>query len=95
MDFLYSIYRILPIDIPMIESTKKRQANFLITVQTLKLLKDKVPNRKQSEFVEQAVVKELKKSQFLEAIQTSRGAWKNHTEDTEKFIRSMRASKRI
>jgi len=77
------------------ETTKKRQANFLITIETLHLLKDHVPARKQSEFVEQTLVKELKKKAFLKAIRTSKGAWKNHKEDTEQFIRSLRASKRI
>lgn len=74
---------------------EKRQANFLFTVQTIDLLKIQVPPRKLSEFVEQAVVKELKKNQFLKALKASKGAWKNHKEDTETFIRSLRESKRI
>lgn len=77
------------------KTLKKRQANFLITVQTLDLLKKQVPNRKQSEFVEETLIKALKKNAFLKAIKTSKGAWKNHEEDTEQFIRSLRSSKRI
>ncbi|OGJ46288.1 hypothetical protein A3J23_02270 [Candidatus Peregrinibacteria bacterium RIFCSPLOWO2_02_FULL_48_14] len=74
---------------------KKRQANFLITVQTLNLLKKQVPNKKQSEFVEQTLVKALKKNAFRDAVKNSFGAWKNHTENTEKYIRSLRESNRI
>lgn len=77
------------------ELTKKRQANFLLTIETIHLLKDHIPARKQSEFVEQTLVKELKKKSFLKAIKSSKGAWNAHTEDTELFIRSLRASKRI
>jgi hypothetical protein len=74
---------------------EKRQANFLITIQTLHLLKKQVPNKKQSEFVEEILFKALKKNAFRKAIRSSMRAWKNHKEDTEKFIRSLRENKRI
>ena len=77
------------------ELVKKRQTNFLLTIETIHLLKDHIPARKQSEFVEQTLIKELKKKAFLKAIKSSKGAWKDHKEDTEQFIRSLRTSKRI
>lgn len=79
----------------MEKSAQKRQANFLITLPTLDLLKEQVPNRKQSEFVEETLLKALKKNAFKKALRTSFGAWKNHTEDTEAFIRSSRESNRV
>ncbi len=80
---------------PIVNGSKKRQANFLISIQTMDLLKKQVPNRKQSEFVEQTLVKALKKNAFREAMKTSFGAWSKHTEDTEKFIRSLRENDRL
>ncbi len=77
------------------QTSTKRQANFLLSIQTLALLKKQVPNRQQSEFVEETLAKALKKNAFKAAVKKSFGAWKNHTEDTEKFIRSLRESKRI
>lgn len=79
----------------IVETAKKRQANFLFTINTIHLLKDHIPNKKQSEFVEGAVLKELRKKAFLKAIKKSAGAWSKHKEDTRTFIRSLRASKRI
>jgi hypothetical protein len=79
----------------MLNASQKRQANFLISVQTLTLLKQQVPPRKQSEFVEKTLAKELKKNAFLKVMKKVKGTWKNHEEDTYKFIRSLRESKRI
>ena len=73
----------------------KRQANFLLSEGTLELLKKYVPSKKQSEFVEEMVVRELKKRAFLKVLKKTTGGWKNHKEDTHAFIRSLRYSKRI
>lgn len=79
------------------KTSQKRQANFFISSNILENLKEQVPPRKQSEFVEQAIEKELKHRQFLEALEKCAGAWKDedHPEDTGKFIRALRESQRI
>lgn len=79
----------------VLKNAKKRQANFFISIHILDLLKKQIPNRKQSEFVEQTLVKALKKNAFKEAMKSSFGAWSKHTEDTEKFIRSLRENNRL
>lgn len=74
----------------------KHQANFLISIKVLTSLKKHVPPRQQSAFVEQAIERALKRDQFLQALQSSAGAWKNQKHPpTKKFITSLRASKRI
>jgi hypothetical protein len=80
----------------MAQRQQKSQANFLISTEVIKNLKTYVPNRKQSEFVEQAIVKELKKEQFHDALNTCAGAWKkkDHPKTTNTFIRSLRETKR-
>lgn len=76
---------------------EKAQANFLISIKVLKKLKAHVPSRSRSQFVEEIIEKALRKSTFLEALDQSAGSWssKNYKEDTGKFIRSLRESKRI
>lgn len=77
--------------------SKKQQANFFISVQVIQAMKETVPPREQSIFVEHAIEKELRHKQFLEALETSAGAWKkhNHQGKTETFIRSLRQSNRL
>ncbi len=77
------------------QATQKRQANFVLKLETIQLLKMHVPNKKQSEFVEEVIIRELKKRNFLKILKKKTGGWKNHKEDTDKFIRSLRNSKRI
>lgn len=76
---------------------QKGQANFFISTHIIATLKQTVPPRELSIFVEQAIEKELKRRQFLHALKTSAGAWKkkDHPEKTESFIRSLRESRRI
>lgn len=78
------------------KSKEKAQANFLISVSVLKNLKNHVPARGRSQFVEGIIDKALKKNSFLEALEFSAGSWspKIHKENTGKFIRSLRESKR-
>ncbi len=79
----------------MTTSTKK-QANFFISTITLNDLKAHIPSRKQSEFVEEAIQKELQQRKFFSALETSSGSWKkeDHPLPTDRFIRSLRESKR-
>lgn len=76
------------------ENLTKRQANFFISVKVLQNLKETVPSRKQSEFVEEAIKKELQQKTFLRAMEECKGAWKNMSGSTEKFVRKLRESKR-
>lgn len=78
------------------KSKEKAQANFLISVRVLKNFKNHVPARSRSQFVEEILDKALKKNNFLQALEFSAGSWslKTHMEDTDKFIRSLRESKR-
>ncbi len=76
-------------------SEQKHQANFLLKIETIRLLKQYVPNKKQSAFVEELITRELKKQNFLTALKKAKGSWKNHRENSESFIRSLRESKRI
>mgnify|MGYP001604541546 CR=1 FL=1 len=74
---------------------QKLQANFLLSSNTIELLKSHVPNKKRSEFIEDIIIKELKKRNFLKVLKKSNGAWKKRDLDSESFIRSLRSSKRI
>lgn len=77
------------------KKSQKHQANFLISVRVLKILKKSVPPRKQSIFVEKAIEKALKKERFLNIIDEVAGAWEGNSHmSTEKFIRSLREAKR-
>lgn len=75
---------------------EKAQANFLISIKVLKNLKSHVPARSRSQFVEEIIEKALRRSSFLEALDLSAGSWshKDYKGDTNKFIRSLRESKR-
>lgn len=79
------------------KSHQKGQANFFISTHIIATLKETVPHRELSLFVEEAIEKELKRRQFLQALETTPGAWKkkDHPEKTETFIRSLRESQRI
>lgn len=74
----------------------KRQANFSLSIHVLNTLKENVAPRKQSEFVETAIGRQLKNMSFKAALKTSAGAWKKkgHKRNTERFIRSLRESSR-
>ncbi|MBI5754184.1 hypothetical protein HZA40_03520 [Candidatus Peregrinibacteria bacterium] len=78
------------------QSEEKAQANFFISVKVLKNLKNHVPARSRSQFVEEIIDKALKKNSFLQALDLSAGSWnsKDYNRDTDKFIRSLRESKR-
>ena len=78
------------------QSGEKAQANFFISVKVLNNLKNYVPARSRSQFVEEVLDKALRKNGFLEALNLGAGAWdaKSHKEDTANFIRSLRESKR-
>lgn len=78
------------------KTSQKHQANFLLSVQILQTLKAHVPARKQSAFVEEALQKALKKKQFHNVLSAVPGSWKtsDHPSSTEKFLRSLRESKR-
>lgn len=80
----------------MFSPTEKHQANFFISLRVLAVLKETIPVRERSEFVEQAIRKELQAKRFREALKTAAGAWKrkNHSENTAQFIRSIRESRR-
>ena len=79
------------------KSSTKQQANFFISSVTLKELRKFVSIRKQSEFVELAILKELQQRKFFAVLESSKGAWKkkDHTASTERFIRSLRECNRI
>ncbi len=102
LDFAYVIYYNTTIEIILYmkifyqQSEEKTQANFFISVKVLKNLKNHVPARSRSQFVEEVIEKALKKRSFLEALSLSAGSWsgKNYEKDTAKFIRSLRESKR-
>lgn len=75
---------------------QKNQANFFISVHTITALKENIPPRKQSEFVDEAIKKALQQKLFFKAIEECAGAWKDKDHPpTHKFIRSLRESKRI
>lgn len=78
------------------QSEEKTQANFFISVKVLKNLKTHVPARSRSQFVEEVIDKALRKNNFLNALELSAGSWsgKDYKQDTAKFIRSLRESKR-
>lgn len=76
------------------KTEEKTQANFLISVNVLKNLKNHVPARSRSQFVEEVIDKALRKNAFLQALGQNVKAWSDE-EDTGKFIRSLRESKRI
>jgi len=78
------------------KSQSKKQANFLISIAVIDTLKVCVPPRKQSEFVENAISRALRKEQFALALNESRGSWlaKDHPRKTADYIRSLRNSKR-
>lgn len=75
--------------------SQKRQTNFVLKLDTIQMLKQYIPNKKQSEFVEEAIVKELSKRNFLSVMKKTKGSWSGHKENSDKFIRSLRESKRI
>ena len=77
-----------------------KQANFLLPEDLIEELKRGVPKREQSKVVAEALRKELKRLNFMKAIETSFGAWeeKNHPElqnGTEAHIRQLRKSTRL
>lgn len=82
---------------PYQKTHQKRQANFFISIQILDQLNDVIPYRQRSKFVEQALERELQQKEFFQAIHECAGAWKSkdHPQSSEKFIRSLRESKRI
>lgn len=68
----------------------------MISVEVIDDLRTFIPSKKQSMFVEQAITKELKRTQFQNALEKTAGTWKkkDHPEKTASFIRSLRESKR-
>lgn len=73
------------------------QANFRISKTVLKNLRKAVPHGKQSRFVEEAIQKEIKRHQFLKAVESSFGVWGKRKDlgTTHQFIRKLRAGRRF
>lgn len=76
---------------------QKCQANFFISTIILTQLRENVPSRKQSEFVENAIARALQEKRFRSVMYEIAGAWKSkdHNESVLTFIRSLRDSKRV
>jgi len=76
----------------------RRQANFLLSEELVEELRRSV-QREQSQLVEAALQKELKRLKLERALEGSFGAWKdkNHPEiraSTEQFVRKLRKTTR-
>ena len=73
------------------------QANFRLSREVLKNLRKAVPHGKQSRFVEEAIQKEIKRCQFLKAVESSFGAWGKRKDlgTTRQFIRKLRRGRRF
>jgi post-segregation antitoxin (ccd killing protein) len=77
----------------------RRQANFLLSEELIEELRRSVGKREQSQFVEAALQKELKRLKLERSLEGSFGAWKdkNHPEiraSTEQFVRKLRKTTR-
>jgi len=77
----------------------RKQANFLLSEEVLGELRQAVAKREQSQFVEAALQKELKRLRLQSVLETGFGAWKDedHPElsaGTDSFVRSLRKSTR-
>ncbi|MBI2340212.1 MAG: hypothetical protein HYU99_07610 [Deltaproteobacteria bacterium] len=73
------------------------QANFRLSREVLKSLRKAVPHGRQSRFVEEAIQKEIKRRQFLKAVESSFGAWGERKDlgTTRQFIRKLRRGRRL
>lgn len=77
-----------------------RQANFTLPEDLIKELKRMVPKGEQSKVVGDALRHELKRIRFKKALLSSFGAWKKGahpelTNNTRRFVRSLRKSTRL
>ncbi len=77
----------------------RKQANFLLSEEVLEELRKSVAKREQSQFVETALQKELKRVKLQTVLETGFGAWKekDHPElegGTDKFVRELRKTTR-
>jgi len=77
------------------KATQKQQMNFFLSRGVVKYLQHYVPKGKQSQFVEMAIDGALSAYRFQDALKKSFGAWKNHPQDTDEFVRNLRHSKRL
>jgi hypothetical protein len=73
----------------------RKQANFLLSEEVLEELRHAVAKREQSQFVEAALQKELKRLKLQSVLETGFGAWKdedhpNLAAGTDKFVRNLR-----
>ena len=77
----------------------RKQANFLLSEEVLEELRRSVAKREQSQFVEAALQKELKRLKLQNILETGFGVWKDsdHPElaaGTDRFVRNLRKTTR-
>ena len=77
----------------------RKQANFLLSEEVLEELRHSVAKQEQSQFVEAALQKELKRLRLQDALESGFGIWKdtNHPEltaGTDRFVRNLRKTTR-
>jgi hypothetical protein len=77
----------------------RKQANFLLSEEVIEELRKSVAKREQSQFVETALQKELKRVKLQRVLEAGFGAWKDkdHPEleaGTDTFVRGSRKTTR-
>ena len=77
----------------------RKQANFLLSEEVLEELRHSVAKREQSQFVEAALQKELKRLRLQSALESGFGIWKDTdhpelTAGTDRFVRNLRKTTR-
>lgn len=74
------------------------QANFRLSEDVVKELRQEFPRGSQSEFVEDAIVSALKRLKLKKALKSSFKAWtgrRGGTKATEAFIRTLRQGRKF
>jgi len=73
------------------------QANFRLPLNLLEKIRKYIPKGQISEFVEEAIQKELKRLEFQEAIKKSFGAWGERKDlgTTKQYIHAIRQGRRF
>lgn len=73
------------------------QANFRLPMKLLDKIRKLIPKGQISEFVEEAIQKELKRLEFQEAIKKSFGAWGERKDlgTTKEYVHAIRRGRRF
>jgi len=71
---------------------KIKRAHVIILEELIKEIDRLVGQRKRSQFISEAVKKELNRLRFLAGVRETSGAWKaeNHSEQTSKWVETIR-----